>query len=352
MLSAYTVQGKVDDAKLLFDSIPYRSLFIWNSMLSAYAQNCHPDNAKYHFDAVPEWDIVAWTSLLYSRNYQGNVEEAKVLFEKMPERDLIAWNATLSGHSQHRHLEDSKCLFDLMPSHNIVSYNTRMAAYSQHGYIEDALLVFQKMRHRNSISWNTLLVSYAQNGHTTTGKAFFSTLPEQNLVSWNVVIGMYALNGQTAQSLELFRNCVADGVKLDDVSFTSALIALRRPRNQPAAYFSSDHVESDPKLFVYLAESPILVAEGGSVTFSITSKVGFALVRHQTLAPLSRSLRREPDGFQTHEAPRFHQQRSGTSQLLAAASCAPRQPTLPLPSSGLAIARITNHCIPEPRQTE
>ncbi|EFJ19579.1 hypothetical protein SELMODRAFT_110559 [Selaginella moellendorffii] len=82
------------------------------------------------------------------------------------------------------------------------------------------------MRHRNSISWNTLLVSYAQNGHTNTAKAFFSTLPEQNLVSWNVVIGMYALNGQTAQSLELFRNCVADGVNLDDVSFTSALIAL------------------------------------------------------------------------------------------------------------------------------
>eukprot|EP01018_Ginkgo_biloba_P023513 Gb_17380 [translate_table: standard] len=142
LVSMYGVCGSLVDARIVFDNIIKRNVFIWNSMISGYVRN-------------------------------GLCKEALALYYQMQREGIKPDNytfsctlkacATLSALQEGKEIHNDIILsgFD---SDDFVG-NALAAIYAKCGSIEMARQVFDKMSRRNVVSWNAMIGGYTQNGH-------------------------------------------------------------------------------------------------------------------------------------------------------------------------------------------
>lgn len=64
---------------------------------------------------------------------EGRLLEARALFDEMPDRNVYTWNAIICGHVRNGDLAGARALFDAAPERDAVTYNTMIAAYAARG---------------------------------------------------------------------------------------------------------------------------------------------------------------------------------------------------------------------------
>jgi len=217
--------GKIEDARKLFEKIPQRTVVSWNVMIDAYVQNGRLEDACKLFDKMYERNIVSWTIMIAGYAQSGRIEDARHLFDKMPERDVVTWNAMITGYVQNGKLEDARQLFNKMSMPNVASWNTMITGYAQNGMLEDACELFSRMPKKNVISWTTMVTGYAQNSRIQDARKLFSEMPNRNIVSWNAMISGFAQNGHSEEALKLFSQMLGTGMKPIESTFTSVISA-------------------------------------------------------------------------------------------------------------------------------
>ncbi|XP_010241799.1 PREDICTED: pentatricopeptide repeat-containing protein At5g66520-like [Nelumbo nucifera] len=102
---------------------------------------------------------------------------------------------------------------------------TLLDSYSRYSEVEFARRVFDEMPIRNVVSWNSMVSGLARCGEVCTAKELFERMPDKNLVSWTSMISGYAQNGYFNETLAMFDDMVASGVKPNEITLVSVLSA-------------------------------------------------------------------------------------------------------------------------------
>ncbi|EFJ08475.1 hypothetical protein SELMODRAFT_131638 [Selaginella moellendorffii] len=131
-------------------------------------------------------DLFCWASLLSAYTSICRVEEAKLVFDSMPEYDLVCWNSMLAAYAQNGHLENSRQIFLAAEEHNVspneVCFVAILVACSQSGAVEDARSHFLSMRIDYGLDptrkhFSCLIDALGRSGFLTAAEELVTTMP-------------------------------------------------------------------------------------------------------------------------------------------------------------------------------
>ncbi|KAL0848543.1 hypothetical protein Bca101_021790 [Brassica carinata] len=197
----------------------------------------------------------------------GRIDEARHLFDEMPERDEFTWNTMIVAYSISGRLSDAKQLFRLNPVKSTISWNALISGHCKYGSSEDeALSLFWGMqlegRHVNEYTLgsvlrmcaslgllqrgeqihgctvktgfdldvsvvNGLLAMYALCRRISSAEYLFGTMPgeRRNNVTWTSMLTGYSKNGFAYKAIECFREMRREGNGANQFTFPSVLTA-------------------------------------------------------------------------------------------------------------------------------
>ncbi|KAM1389801.1 hypothetical protein ACFX13_018128 [Malus domestica] len=217
----------------------------------------------------------------------GNLADARNLFDKMPKRDIYSWNSMLSAYAKSGSLEELGTMFDQMPSRDLVSYNTVIAGAVANGCLSKALEAFVKMQEEglepsehtfvsmlqactrllnfrigkqihgrvvvrnlegNAFLLNALIDMYTKCSGIDQARWLFDWLVDKDVVSWNLMIFRYLKNGQPEKCIDLFRAMQASGLKPDQVAVSNVISAYFQTGNIVEAKKEFDGIKEKDKI--------------------------------------------------------------------------------------------------------
>ena len=91
-------QGRVKQARQMFDEMPHRDLVTYSTMTSLYIKNDDLPKVKCLFKQLPERNVVIDSVMSDGLLKAGQIKDAQKLFDSMPSRDVFTWTSLLSGY--------------------------------------------------------------------------------------------------------------------------------------------------------------------------------------------------------------------------------------------------------------
>ncbi|CAH8356991.1 unnamed protein product [Eruca vesicaria subsp. sativa] len=195
----------------------------------------------------------------------GRINEARQLFDKMPERDEFTWNTMIVAYSTSGRLSDAEKLFRRNPMKNTISWNALISGHCKYGSEDEALSLFWEMqfegRSFNEYTLgsvlrmcaslglllrgeqihgcivktgfdldvnvvNGLLAMYATCRRISEAEYLFETMHgERNNVTWTSMLTGYSRNGFAYKAIECFRDMRREGKESNQFTFPSVLTA-------------------------------------------------------------------------------------------------------------------------------
>ncbi|XP_057534313.1 pentatricopeptide repeat-containing protein At1g62260, mitochondrial isoform X2 [Amaranthus tricolor] len=297
LIAGYGQKGRVDEARNLFDQIPYcphgnflesmgfeRNLVSWNVMIMSYIKVGDVMSARKLFDQMVDRDTFSWNTMISGYVQTLNMEQAAQLFSQMQDRDIMSWNMMVSGYAESGNLKFAIDFFSRTPQKNLVSWNTVIAGCDKNGDYESAIKLFMQMQHEEvkpdmhtlssilsvctalaalELGWqihqliskthtadtpinNSLITMYSRCGAITESRIVFDEMGiKKDVISWNAIIGGYASHGYAETALELFEEMKRVKVKPTVITFVSVLNACAHAGllNEGRKYFESMHLD-------------------------------------------------------------------------------------------------------------
>ncbi|CAH8356279.1 unnamed protein product [Eruca vesicaria subsp. sativa] len=121
-------------------------VFVANHLLQIYTRCGKTKTARNLFDKMPERNCFSYNTMLEGYMNSGDKGSSLNLFDTMPERDMYSWNVVVSGFAKAGELGLARRLFDAMPEKDVVTLNTLLHGYIQNGYAEESLRLFKEVR--------------------------------------------------------------------------------------------------------------------------------------------------------------------------------------------------------------
>eukprot|EP01018_Ginkgo_biloba_P029860 Gb_06975 [translate_table: standard] len=233
LINMYAKCGSVVSARHVFDRMPLKNMFSWNTTLAGYAKSGSIEHALHLFDKMPERDAVSWTVMIAGHAQLGYCKEALEIYEQMLQAgttpNQFTYTSVLSACTSLEALEQGKRIHVHIITLGLGSYvavgNALVAMYAKCGSVEEAQCVFDRMPLRNVFSWNTLIAVYSQSGRIGFASGLFDKMPIRDVVSWNSMIAGYSQQGYDENALNFFSLMQQAGMKPDLFTFTSVLSA-------------------------------------------------------------------------------------------------------------------------------
>nr|XP_012570533.1 pentatricopeptide repeat-containing protein At2g35030, mitochondrial isoform X1 [Cicer arietinum]XP_012570534.1 pentatricopeptide repeat-containing protein At2g35030, mitochondrial isoform X2 [Cicer arietinum] len=224
MVSGYVKLNRIEEAERLFYEMPVRNVVSWNTMIDGYARNGRTQEALDLFRRMPERNVVSWNTIITALAHSGRIDDAQGIFSKMQERDVVSWTTMVAGLSKNGRIDDARELFDRMPVRNVVSWNAMITGYAQNGRLDEALKLFERMPERDMPSWNTMITGFIQNGDLNRAEKLFDEMPQKNVITWTSMMTGYVQHGLSEEALKIFNKMQAnDGLKPTTGTFVTVL---------------------------------------------------------------------------------------------------------------------------------
>ncbi|GFS34697.1 mitochondrial editing factor 9 [Actinidia rufa] len=189
----------------------------YNTLIAGYAQKGRVDDARSLFDKIP----------FYPDQKRGDGRR------RMPQKNLVSWNSMLSGYEKNGDSEGAIELFIQMqaegekPDRHTLSSLLSVCA-------ESVALQLGMQIHQQVIKAvipdtplnNSLITMYARCGAIMQARAIFYEMElQKDVISWNAMISGYASHGFAAEALELFGVMKRLKVQPTYITFISVLNA-------------------------------------------------------------------------------------------------------------------------------
>ncbi|MQL94552.1 hypothetical protein Taro_027233 [Colocasia esculenta] len=262
MISALSQNGRLDDAILVYNKDPQKSIPSRCAMLTGYAQHGKIHEARQFFEQNPDPHVVYWNAMIAGFTQNRMIEEAMDLFDRMPVRNIITWAAMIAGCAQNgKNREALELLSELhrlgmLPSYpcltsaffacgNIgmlemgrqihtlaVKVGSQFNSYVCNGLItmyarcknsDDLAQIFNRMSVRDTVSWNSLIAGLSQNDLLEDARNAFERMPHRDVVSWTAIISAYVQAGQGNEALRFFLRMLHEGMKPNPSTITGLL---------------------------------------------------------------------------------------------------------------------------------
>ncbi|KAK1408950.1 hypothetical protein QVD17_41124 [Tagetes erecta] len=186
------------------------------------------DGEKVHARVVKEgfeFDLYVRNALIWMYAVSGRIRDAEKVFDLSMESDMVTLNSMIDGYVKNGMVDAARQLFDEMPERDVFSWNSMIAGYCWIGDMMGAQELFDKMPCRDVVSWNCLIDGYAKTGDVVLARKFFEWMPSRNVISWNTLLGLYVRSGKFHDCLVLFDDMLEQGVKANEATVMSVLIA-------------------------------------------------------------------------------------------------------------------------------
>ncbi|KAJ7534260.1 hypothetical protein O6H91_13G086200 [Diphasiastrum complanatum] len=272
LLNMYSKCGRLEDSRMVFDSMPERDEIAWNTMISAYARQGFGTEALDLYREMRQAGMrlgkVTFVSILDACTAPAALADGIAIhadiIELGFERDVVVETSLTNMYGNCGSLEDARKTFDYMAARNSVSWNAIIGAYASSGSGNEALQLFQQMqlegekpdritiisileacanlkslvegawihayilgtKFETDVTVETALVDmYAKCGSLEDACRVFNRMSERSIVSWNAMIGTHSQHGIYERALQLFGQMQHESVKADEIAFVGVLSA-------------------------------------------------------------------------------------------------------------------------------
>ncbi|GAA0144050.1 hypothetical protein LIER_04592 [Lithospermum erythrorhizon] len=274
LVNMYGKIGDIRSSSSVFDMIERKSLVSWNAIISAYIQNGRVTDSFTLFQRLIytglDFDSVTIVSLLQGCSQISDLNMGKILHgvilrRKCFDLNVILMTSLLALYSKCGALELAKYIFAHMKEKNVVTWTALLVGLAQNGHAEDALRLFCRMQVEgvppNSVTLVSLIHSCAHLGSLRKGKSVHARLLRggfslddismtalldmyskcgkinyaekifsycwisKDVVLWNSMISCYGLHGNGHQAINLLSRMIDEGVKPNETTFLSLLVA-------------------------------------------------------------------------------------------------------------------------------
>ncbi|KAL7158647.1 hypothetical protein ABFS83_02G158200 [Erythranthe nasuta] len=202
-LSHLSKLGRIDEARKLFDEMPERDEFTWNTIIAAYANAGKPAEARQLFDKTPKRTAITWSSLVSGYCKIGCEIESFRLFYEM----------------QHEGYRPSQ--FTLGSVLRLCSIKVLLSRAEQiHGFAV-------KTHFDTDVFVVTGLIDvYAKCSHIIEAEYLFDKISDgKNHVTWTAMINGYSLNGDFVRAIQCFKGMRENGSEANQYTFPGVLSA-------------------------------------------------------------------------------------------------------------------------------
>ncbi|CAL9105232.1 unnamed protein product [Musa acuminata var. zebrina] len=176
-----------------------------------------------------------WSAIAAGYAFHGCMDYAACLFEKVQLKGSQLWNSMISGFLECEQVHEAFAVFREMA----FQYGLEAEALSRVSLtlvlpdcgelwksgLEIHAYAYRRCVESNTSVSNALMAMYARRGDKEASEKVFQTITEKDVVSWNTMVAMYVMTHDTDGAFELFQQMIAEGVRPDEFSFSSALNA-------------------------------------------------------------------------------------------------------------------------------
>ncbi|KAL8556028.1 hypothetical protein ACS0TY_003727 [Phlomoides rotata] len=240
LINLCSKHGLLEEAHKLFDEMPERNVFSWNTIINAYVKARNFSKAKCIFDSCPFKDSVSYNSMIsgYARS-DGYASEAIELFIQMQfdkdtaRIDEFTLTTMLNLVANLRLLHYGKQLHSFMVKSgsdlSVFALSSLIDMYSKSGSFWDACRVVNRRVCEGLVDTvvnNALLAACCREGKIEIAREIFLSNSELiDDVSWNTMISGCAQNGYEEEAVELFKHMAEEGFRWNEHTFGSVLAA-------------------------------------------------------------------------------------------------------------------------------
>ncbi|MQL71142.1 hypothetical protein Taro_003489 [Colocasia esculenta] len=261
--------GTLAHAHQLFDDIPLRNCFTWNSLIDAYSRMGDVEISMALFDRMPQKNTFSWNAVISGLARTGELATARRLFEEMPVKDAVAWNCVMHGYVRRGNPREALKLYKTLNANSLgysspwndnyvlatavnacahyVAYNcgrqihahilvsnveydlalnsALVDMYSKCGDLDHALSVLEDMSEPDEFSLSSLLLGYANQGRLADARRLFDKRRRPGVVLWNSMLTACVSNGHLEEAVKLFNLMVGDGTAVDSSTLATVLSA-------------------------------------------------------------------------------------------------------------------------------
>ncbi|XP_024522041.1 pentatricopeptide repeat-containing protein At4g39530 [Selaginella moellendorffii] len=286
----------LDTAVGVFETIPCKNLTSYSAMVTAFAKCGKLRDAMRCFDSMwrAGWEpsLIIFTTILGVCAELGELEYGRDVHGMIAEVGLCnVHNLKVSlfdMYSRCGELEEAKKIFDSFQSIGPTSVNKMIAAYALkdqhklavevfnrfHGFsqatdvntfisllgtcdsVAKAKEVYKKLREsglKDTLRFeNSLISRLGRLGAVAYARKLLGKMPERNVVSWSAMIAAYVQNGYSDEALVALQEMDLEGVKPNNITFTSLVDAIDdevSARAMQNRIFTSGEVEVDDFLY-------------------------------------------------------------------------------------------------------
>ncbi|OVA00349.1 Pentatricopeptide repeat [Macleaya cordata] len=272
LVDMYSKCELMEDARIVFDSMPEQDLIAWNAMISGYSQNRDDKEAVSLFSMMQKealsFNQTTLSTILKSIGSLQVVDMSKQVHafavKSGLQFDIYVVNSLIDSYGKCSHLEDAARVFKECPSGDVVSFTSMITAYAQSGQAEEALKLFLEMQDLglkpdpflcssllnacanlsayeqgkqihvhvlksgftlDVFAGNALVNMYAKCGSIDDADRAFHKIPKRGIVSWSAMIGGLAQHGNGKEALKLFDQMLIEGVLPNHITLVSVLCA-------------------------------------------------------------------------------------------------------------------------------
>ncbi|KAL4021611.1 hypothetical protein IC575_020417 [Cucumis melo] len=275
LLDMYAKCNRLNEARIIFDMMPIRTVVSETSMVSGYGKASKVKVARYMFSNMMVKDVITWNALIAGCTQNGENEEALILFRLLKRESVSPTHYTFGnllnacanladlqlGRQAHSHVLKHGFRFQYGEDSDVFVGKFLIDMYMKCGSVENGCRVFQHMLERDCVSWNAMIVGYAQNGFGNKALEVFSKMLESGEGPDHVTMigvlstsshaglldeGRYYFRSMTAQHA---KNLIEEmSMQPDAIVWGSLLAACKVHRNiQLGEYVVEKLLEVDPE---------------------------------------------------------------------------------------------------------
>ncbi|XP_050369953.1 pentatricopeptide repeat-containing protein At1g08070, chloroplastic-like [Argentina anserina] len=262
----------MDYARNLFDAMPERDVFLWNTLIRGYADRgpCHeaivlyremhrsgfsPDKYTFPFvvrscavqSALTEGkevhcnitkngfssDLYVQSSLVSMYAQNGETLNSEFVFNEIVVKNIVSWTAMVAGYVKNGfYREGLRVLQDMLASGsrpNVVTLVSILPACASLAYLDLGKLIHchgVKVGFDSDMSlMNALIAFYGKCGNLETSISLFDGMVVRNLVTWNAMIAAFEQNNAGTAAIKLFCRMQNENVEYDYITIVSVISA-------------------------------------------------------------------------------------------------------------------------------
>ncbi|XP_051151726.1 putative pentatricopeptide repeat-containing protein At3g25970 [Andrographis paniculata] len=273
LLDMYAKRGRLDDARKVFECMPWRNTVSWNALMAGYAeigdlQRCIELLVSMEMEGVRMDDgtfAPLMTLLCNVDSYELLRQLHGMVMKHGLVHETIVFNAMITAYAECGCIEDAERVFDGADAfRDLVTWNSMLAAYLEHGLEGCGFDLFLKMVRQGleldaysysviisscfgDAQWglgkslhclvikrgfeqstqvsNALVSMYTKHNSQSMEDAWktFERLHVKDLVSWNTILTGLSQNGMSEDALRLFQKMRLDRMVFDQFTFTAIL---------------------------------------------------------------------------------------------------------------------------------